>query len=177
MLGHLSWNYGCSRTGRKKWWRGGLHSLAADRNSLNARMTAITGPSLRVVIERSQIALDYHPEASGVTAINLDFDDKQEVDRTLNLLVPGAHPTGRPATEASLRSGCATPMAPTLPCAFPHRPETALQTLTSRPRSWTSRQSSQPAATKCQWQAMVHGTRRRSDRPRNDPVHTTTPLT
>ena len=67
------------------WWAA---LLGGGPQSLNARMTAITGPSLRVVIERSQIALDYHPEASGVTAINLDFDDKQEVDRTLNRLVP-----------------------------------------------------------------------------------------
>ena len=102
------------------WWAA---LLGGGPQSLNARMTAITGPSLRVVIERSQIALDYHPEASGVTAINLDFDDKQEVDRTLNRLVPWAlPPTGRPATEASLRSGCAIPMAPTLPCTCPHRP-------------------------------------------------------
>jgi hypothetical protein len=81
MLRHLSWNYGCSRTGRKKWWRGGLHSLAADRN-------------------RS---------------------------------IPG-----RPPSLARL--------APTLRCAFPHRPEASPQTPTSRPRSWTSRipRSQQP---------------------------------
>jgi catechol-2,3-dioxygenase len=67
------------------WWAA---LLGVGPQSLNTRMTAITGPSLRVVIERSQIALDYHPEASGVTAINLNFDDRQEVDRTLNRLVP-----------------------------------------------------------------------------------------
>ena len=67
------------------WWAA---LLGGGPQSLNTRMTAITGPSLRVVIERSQIALDYHPEASGVTAINLNFGDKQEVHRTLNRLAP-----------------------------------------------------------------------------------------
>ena len=67
------------------WWAA---LLGGGSQSLNTRMTAISGPSLRVVIERSQIALDYHPEASGVTAINLNFADKKEVDRTLNRLVP-----------------------------------------------------------------------------------------
>ena len=67
------------------WWAA---LLGGGPQSLNTRMTAIAGPSLRVVIERSQIALDYHPEASGVTAINLNFGDKQEVHRTLNRLAP-----------------------------------------------------------------------------------------
>jgi len=65
------------------WWAA---LLGGRPQSLNSRMTAITDPSLRVVIERSQIALDYHPEASGVTAINLTLDDPQEVRRALNRL-------------------------------------------------------------------------------------------
>jgi hypothetical protein len=67
------------------WWAA---LLGGGSQSLNTRMTAISGPSLRIVIERSQIALDYHPEASGVTAIHLNFGDKREVDRTLNRLAP-----------------------------------------------------------------------------------------
>jgi hypothetical protein len=65
------------------WW---VALLGGGPQSLNSRMTAITGLSLRVVIERSQIALDYHPEASGVTAINLTLGDMQEVHRVLNRL-------------------------------------------------------------------------------------------
>jgi hypothetical protein len=67
------------------WWAA---LLGGEPQSLNARMTAVTGPSLRVVIERSQIALDYHPEASGVTAITLNFGDAAELRRTLNRLAP-----------------------------------------------------------------------------------------
>lgn len=67
------------------WWAA---LLGGAPQSLNARMTAISGPSLRVVIERSQIALDYHPEASGVTAITLNFGDAQEMHRTLKRLAP-----------------------------------------------------------------------------------------
>jgi hypothetical protein len=67
------------------WWAA---LLGAGPHPLNTRMTAITGLCLRVVIERSQIALDYHPEASGVTAINLNFGDTKEVHRTLNRLAP-----------------------------------------------------------------------------------------
>jgi catechol-2,3-dioxygenase len=65
------------------WWAA---LLGGGPHSLNSRMTAVTGRSLRVVIERSQIALDYHPEASGVTAINLTLGDTQEVHRALNRL-------------------------------------------------------------------------------------------
>jgi hypothetical protein len=49
-------------------------------------MTAVTGRRLRLVIERSQIAYDYQHEASGVTAINLTFDDLTTGHRTLNRL-------------------------------------------------------------------------------------------
>lgn len=63
------------------WWAA---LLGGGPQSLNSRMTAITGLSLRVVIERSKIALDYHPEASGVTAINMTLGDTQEVHRALN---------------------------------------------------------------------------------------------
>ena len=61
-------------------------------------MTAIHGDSLQVVIERSGIALDYHPEASGVTAINLALRDVQAARPALNRLSKlGSQPTGRPA--------------------------------------------------------------------------------
>jgi len=65
------------------WWAA---LLGGGPQSLNSRMTAITGLSLRVMIERSQIALGYHPEASGVTAINLTLGDTQEAHRALNRL-------------------------------------------------------------------------------------------
>jgi hypothetical protein len=65
------------------WWAA---LLGGGPQLLNSRMTAINGLLLRVVIERSQIALDYHPEASGVTAINLTLGDTQEVHRALNRL-------------------------------------------------------------------------------------------
>ena len=65
------------------WWAA---LLGGAPRPLSSRMTAITGLCLRVVIERSQIALDYHPEASGVTAINLTFGDVQALHRTLNRL-------------------------------------------------------------------------------------------
>lgn len=65
------------------WWAA---LLGGATQSLNVRMTAITGVCLRVVIERSQIAFDYHPEASGVTAINLALGDLQAVHRTVNRL-------------------------------------------------------------------------------------------
>jgi hypothetical protein len=50
------------------WWSA---LLGAPAQELNSRMTAIGGPTARVVIERSEIALDYHPEASGVTTIGV----------------------------------------------------------------------------------------------------------
>ena len=65
------------------WWAA---LLGGGPQSLNSRMNAITGLLLRVVIERSQIALDYHPEASGVTAINPTLGDTQEAHRALNRL-------------------------------------------------------------------------------------------
>ena len=65
------------------WWAA---LLGGQQQALNSRMTAITGLSLRVVIERSQIALAYHPEASGVTAVNLILGDVPVVQRTLDRL-------------------------------------------------------------------------------------------
>ena len=49
-----------------EWWAA---LLGGAPQSMNARMTAIHGDSLRVVIERSPIALDYHAEASGVPTL------------------------------------------------------------------------------------------------------------
>ena len=77
------------------WWAA---LLGGGPQSLNSRMTAVTGLSLRVVIERSQIALDYHPEASGVTAINLTLGDTHEVHQALNRLA-GLGFTPRRATR------------------------------------------------------------------------------
>ena len=66
-----------------EWWAA---LLGGAPQSLNAWMTAIHGDSLQVVIERSGIALDYHPEASGVTAINLALRDVQAARPALNRL-------------------------------------------------------------------------------------------
>lgn len=78
-----------------EWWAA---LLGGAPQSMNARMTAIHGDYLRVVIERSPIALDYHPEASGVTAINLALSDLQSARPALNRLSKlGLSPTGRPA--------------------------------------------------------------------------------
>ena len=67
-------------------------------------MTAIHGDYLRVVIERSPIALDYHPEASGVTAINLTLRDAQAARPALYRLSKlGSQPhraTGQPGVTA-----------------------------------------------------------------------------
>jgi hypothetical protein len=65
------------------WWAA---LLGGAPRPVGSRMTAVTGMGLQVMIERSQIALDYHPESSGVTAINLTFGDVQAVHRTLNRL-------------------------------------------------------------------------------------------
>ncbi len=65
------------------WWAA---LLGGRPQSLNSRMTAITGLSLRVVIEHSQIALDYHPEASGVTSVNVILGDVPAVHAILNRL-------------------------------------------------------------------------------------------
>jgi hypothetical protein len=65
------------------WW---VALLDGAVRPVSARITAVTGTSLRVEVEHSQIALDYHPEASGVTAINLLLDDVLAVRQTLNRL-------------------------------------------------------------------------------------------
>jgi hypothetical protein len=65
------------------WWAA---LLGGRPQALNSRMTAITGFSLRVVIERSQIALAYQPEASGVTAVNLVLADVPVVQPILERL-------------------------------------------------------------------------------------------
>lgn len=65
------------------WWAA---LLGGAPQPLSSRMTTVTGRCLRVVIERSHIALAYHPEASGVTAINLTVGDVATLDLTLNRL-------------------------------------------------------------------------------------------
>ena len=127
MLLHLPSNYGCSLTGHKKWWRGGPALLGGGPQSLNSRMTAITGLSLRVVIECSQIALDYHPEASGVTAINMTLGDTQEAHRALNRSARLGF-TPHPATHNPdaialwLRDPNGTDVARPVPARPPRRP-------------------------------------------------------
>src|SRR4029077_7142159 len=100
-----------------EWWAA---LLGGGPQSLNARMTAIHGDYLRVVIERSQSALDYHPEASGVTSINLALSDVQSARPALNRLSQmGSQPhraTGQPWVTALCS---AIPMAPTWPCTYP----------------------------------------------------------
>lgn len=84
-----------------EWWAA---LLGATPQALNARMTAIDGDTVRVVIERSPIALDYHPEASGVTAINLALRDVRAARGPLNRLrTLGSQPhraTGHPGVTA-----------------------------------------------------------------------------
>lgn len=104
------------------WWAA---LLGATPQPLNARMTAIHGDSLRVVIERSPIALDYHPEASGVTAINLALSDVQAAHSVLNRLSKlGSLPrraTGQPGVTALwFRDPNGTDVAVQLPVAIGH---------------------------------------------------------
>lgn len=65
------------------WWSA---LLGEQARTLNTRTTAITTPTLRVVIERSEIALDFHPEASGVTAIGFAPDGDRPGQDTLDRL-------------------------------------------------------------------------------------------
>lgn len=60
--------------------------LDATAQPLNGRMTAIGSARGRVAIERSQIALDYHPEGCGVIAITLAADDGSAVLRAVTRL-------------------------------------------------------------------------------------------
>jgi hypothetical protein len=50
------------------WWTA---LLGAPAQTLNSRVSAIRSAAATVVIERSDIALDFHPEASGVTVIGV----------------------------------------------------------------------------------------------------------
>jgi hypothetical protein len=106
-----------------QWWAA---LLGGAPQSLNARMTAIHGDSLRVVIERSPIALDYHPEASGVTAINLALRDVQSARPALNRLSKlGSQPhraTGQPGVTALwFRDPNGTDVTLHLPVAIGHQ--------------------------------------------------------
>jgi hypothetical protein len=102
-----------------EWWAA---LLGGAPQSLNARMTAIHGEYLQVVIERSPIALDYHPEASGVTAINLALRDVQAALNRLSKL--GSHPyraTGQPGvTVLWFRDPNRTDVALHLPVPIGH---------------------------------------------------------
>jgi hypothetical protein len=105
-----------------EWWAA---LLGGAPQSLNAWMTAIHGDYLQVVIERSPIALDYHPEASGVTAINLALRDVQAARPALNRLSKlGSQPhraTGQPGVTALwFRDPNGTDVALHLPVAIGH---------------------------------------------------------
>lgn len=106
-----------------QWWAA---ALGAAPQTLNARMTAIGGERLRVVIERSSIALDYHPEASGVTSIGLVFGDVQSARPVLKRLgALGCGPsraTGQPgATALWFRDPNGTDVALRVPVAIGHQ--------------------------------------------------------
>ena len=106
-----------------EWWAA---LLGGAPQSLNARLTAIQGDCLRVVIERSPIALDYHPEASGVISINLPLSDVQSARPALNRLSKlGSRPhraTGQPGVTALwFRDPNGTDVALHLPVALGHQ--------------------------------------------------------
>jgi hypothetical protein len=83
----------------ERWWAA---MLDGTPKQLSSRMTAITGRRLRLVIERSQIAYDFHPEASGVTAINLTFDNVSTGRHTLNRLARLGSQPHRATREAGV---------------------------------------------------------------------------
>jgi hypothetical protein len=72
------------------WWTA---LLGGHTHALGARTTAITTDAARVVIEHLDIALDYHPEASGVTVISVSPGDANALRDTVNRLADiGSHP-------------------------------------------------------------------------------------
>jgi hypothetical protein len=81
------------------WW-GAM--LDGTPRPLSSRTTVIAGRALRLVIERSQIAFAYHPEACGVTAIGLTFEDLPTVHRTLNRLADLGSRPHRATREAGV---------------------------------------------------------------------------
>ena len=110
------------------WWAA---LLGGRPQTLNLRMTAITGFSMRVVIERSQIALAYHPEASGVIGVNLVLADVQAVQPMLQRLARLTSLPRRATREpGAIALGCAIPTAPTWPCTCRHP-------LPASPQKWT----------------------------------------
>jgi hypothetical protein len=133
-----------------EWWAA---LLGGAPQSLNARMTAIHGDYLRVVIERSPIALDYHPEASGVTSINLALSDLQSARPALNRLSKlGSQPhraTGQPGVTALwFRDPNGTDVALHLPVAIGHQATaTGVWPDEVDPKDVLAYISSQPSAT------------------------------
>ncbi|BBX62706.1 hypothetical protein MSAS_18800 [Mycobacterium saskatchewanense] len=72
------------------WWSA---LLGVQPHPVTAKLTTVTAARLGVVIERSQTAFDYHPEASGVTAINLTFDEPDDIRATVDRLAGhNSHP-------------------------------------------------------------------------------------
>jgi hypothetical protein len=109
----------------ERWWAA---MLDGTPKPLGSRMTAITGRRLRLVIEHSQIAYDFHPEASGVTAINLAFDNVSTGHHTLNRLARLGSQPHRATREAGvtalwLRDPNGTDVAVRLPAPIVSAPE------------------------------------------------------
>jgi hypothetical protein len=72
------------------WWAA---LLGASVQTVNSRATAISSAAATVVIERSEIALDFHPEASGVTVIGVALGSPAAVTATVRRLAElGSHP-------------------------------------------------------------------------------------
>jgi hypothetical protein len=131
------------------WWAA---LLGAAPQSLNARMTAIHGDYLHVVIERSLIALDYHPEASGVTAIKLALDVHAALPVLNRLCTLGFQPhraTGQPGvTDLWFRDPNGTDVALQLPVAIGHHATAAgVWPDEVDPKDVLAYLNSQPAAT------------------------------
>jgi hypothetical protein len=60
---------------------------------LNTRMTVIAAGAARVVIQHADIALDYHPEASGVTVIGVSPGGEAALRDAVNrLAASGSRP-------------------------------------------------------------------------------------
>ncbi|MEE6179351.1 hypothetical protein [Mycobacterium sp. 050134] len=72
------------------WWSA---LLGESPKPFGAKTTVVTSARLRVVIEGSQNALDYHPEACGVTAITLVYGALEDIRETVRRLgQQNAHP-------------------------------------------------------------------------------------
>jgi catechol-2,3-dioxygenase len=72
------------------WWAA---LLGGQTQRFNTRMTTITAGAARVVIQHADIALDYHPEASGVTVIDVSPGSEAALRDAMKRLADiGSHP-------------------------------------------------------------------------------------